>query len=60
MSPSRFRDFFKQTTGATYPDYLRNLRLVHAARMLREEPCSIADVAAATGFVDQSYLNRCF
>ncbi|EDY22355.1 transcriptional regulator, AraC family [Chthoniobacter flavus Ellin428] len=60
MSASRFREFFKQTTGATFVDYLRELRLTRAAQMLRETDCSIADVAAANGFADQSYLNRCF
>ena len=60
MSPSRFRDFFKQTTGRTLMDYLRDIRLARAAQMLRETDCSIADVAAATGFSDQSYLHRCF
>jgi len=60
MSPSHFRDFFKQTTGRTFVDYLRDLRLAQAARLLRENPESIADIAAATGFSDQSYLHRCF
>ncbi len=60
MSPSRFRAFFKQTTGATFVDYLREVRLARASQMLRDADCSIADVAAANGFADQSYLNRCF
>jgi len=60
MSASRFREFFKQTTGATFVGYLRQLRLARASQMLREADCSIADVAAANGFSDQSYLHRCF
>jgi AraC-like DNA-binding protein len=60
MSASRFREFFKQTTGETFVDYLRELRLARAAQMLRAADCSIADVAAANGFADQSYLHRCF
>ncbi len=60
MSPSRFRDFFKLTTGRTFVDYLRDMRLNHAAQMLRESDVSIAAIAAATGFADQSYLHRCF
>lgn len=60
MSASRFREFFKQTTGATFVDYLREMRLARAAQMLRETDCSIADVAATHGFADQSYLHRCF
>jgi AraC-like DNA-binding protein len=60
MSASRFRDFFKQTTGHTFVDYLRDLRLAHAAQMLREDGASIAEIAFSTGFSDQSYLHRCF
>jgi AraC-like DNA-binding protein/mannose-6-phosphate isomerase-like protein (cupin superfamily) len=60
MSASRFRDFFKHTTGSTFVDYLRDVRLARAARLLRETDQSIADIAAATGFSDQSYLHRCF
>lgn len=60
MSASRFRDFFKQTTGHTFVDYLRDVRLAHAAQMLRESGASIAEIAVSTGFSDQSYLHRCF
>jgi AraC-like DNA-binding protein len=60
MSPSRFRDFFKLTTGHTFVDYLRDVRLARVAEMLRENGASIAQIAVATGFSDQSYLHRCF
>jgi transcriptional regulator GlxA family with amidase domain len=60
MCPSRFREFFKQTTGRTFVDYVREMRLTLAAQMLRENGASIAEIAAATGFADQSYLHRCF
>ena len=60
MSASRFREFFKQTTGSTFVDFVRDFRLSRAAQMLRESEFSVAEIAAASGFSDQSYLHRCF
>lgn len=60
MSTSRFRAFFKETTGWGFADYLRDLRLERAARLLRETRESVAEVACQTGFSDQSHLQRLF
>ena len=60
MSTSRFRAFFKETTGWGFADYLRELRLERAARLLRESAESVAEVAYHTGFADQSHLQRLF
>lgn len=60
MSTSRFRAFFKETTGWGFGDYLRDLRLERAARLLRETHESVAEVAFQTGFSDQSHLQRLF
>lgn len=60
MSPSRFRAFFKATTGWGFADYLRDVRLERAARLLREDSASVAEVAYHTGFADQSHLQRLF
>ena len=60
MSISRFRVFFKETTGWGFADYLRELRLERAARLLRESAGSVAEVAYQTGFSDQSHLQRLF
>jgi AraC-like DNA-binding protein/mannose-6-phosphate isomerase-like protein (cupin superfamily) len=60
LSVSRFRDFFKETTGWGFADYLRDLRLERAARLLRESAESMAGIAEATGFADQSHLHRLF
>lgn len=60
MSTSRFRAFFKETTGWGFGDYLRDLRLERAARLLRETGESVAQVACETGFADQSHLQRLF
>jgi AraC-like DNA-binding protein/mannose-6-phosphate isomerase-like protein (cupin superfamily) len=60
MSTSRFREFFKTTTGWGFAQYLREIRVERAAKMLRETNESVANVAHMTGFADQSHLLRCF
>jgi AraC-like DNA-binding protein len=60
MSTSRFRQFFKETTGWGFARYLIEQRVVRAARLLRESEETIADIAHRTGFSDQSHLLRCF
>ena len=60
MSTSRFRAFFKETTGWGFSDYLRDLRLERAARLLRETTESVAAIASQNGFADQSHLQRLF
>ena len=60
MSTSRFRAFFKETTGWGFARYLREQRVERAAKLLRESSESIATIAHRTGFADQSHLLRCF
>ncbi len=60
MSTSRFRAFFKETTGWGFARYLREQRVERAAKLLRESTESIAAIAHRTGFADQSHLLRWF
>jgi transcriptional regulator GlxA family with amidase domain len=60
MSVSRFMRFFKTTTGMTFVSYLTHVRVNIAADMLRRSSSSIGQIAAATGFSDQSYFGRVF
>jgi transcriptional regulator GlxA family with amidase domain len=60
MSTSRFRAFFKETTGWGFAQYLRELRVERAAKLLRGTTESVATIAHRTGFADQSHLLRCF
>jgi AraC-like DNA-binding protein len=60
MSVSRFMRFFKTTTGMTFVAYLTHVRVNIAADLLRSSERSIGEIAAATGFPDQSYFGRVF
>jgi AraC-like DNA-binding protein len=60
MSKAQFTRQFKRVTGVTFVAYLTHIRLSEAARLLRHTEDSIAEIAARTGFSDQSYFDRCF
>ncbi len=56
----QFMKDFKRVAGMTLVAYLNHVRLANGARLLRETSRSIADIANATGFSDQSYFDRRF
>lgn len=60
LSRAQFYRMFKQAAGMTLVDYLTQVRLTHAARLLQETDYSIAEIASAVGFADQSYFDRRF
>ncbi|HEY7543310.1 MAG TPA: helix-turn-helix transcriptional regulator, partial [Blastocatellia bacterium] len=51
-----FHKHYRCTVG----EYLRRLRLEHAARELMHSERTIADIAAEAGFYDQSHFTRTF
>ncbi len=60
MSPSAFSRFFKLHTGRTLSDYLIDLRLGHASRMLVDSTHSVAEISYSSGFNNMSNFNRIF
>jgi AraC-like DNA-binding protein len=60
LSRPQFHAVFKRAAGMTLVDYLTQLRLTHASRLLRETDQSVAEIASAAGFADQSYFDRRF
>ncbi len=60
MSAPQFMKTFKQVAGMTLVAYLNHVRLANGARLLRETNRSIADIADASGFSDQSYFDKRF
>jgi AraC-like DNA-binding protein len=58
MSSSYFMRFFRQATGLTFSAYVDHLRVSQACRLLTESDLSLAQIAAETGFCDQSHLCR--
>jgi AraC-like DNA-binding protein len=60
MSTSHFVHFMKKLTGLTFVAYLNQFRLSKAQALLAATDRSIADVAQAVGFCDQSYFGYLF
>ena len=60
MTESNFCKFFKKSTGKTYSDYVNELRINEAARLLVQTEKSISQIAFDCGFETLSYFNRVF
>ena len=59
LSPYHFMRLFKAQTGSTVHAYVRQKRLMHAARLIREGTPA-AKAAAESGFGDYSAFHRAF
>lgn len=60
LSRSHFSKAFKQSTGQAPHAWLISQRVESARRLLSKPDLSIAQIAAACGFADQSHLTRVF
>lgn len=50
----------KQIAGVTPVEYIRNIRMEKAARLLREGKFSISEVMYMVGFTKSGYFSKCF
>jgi AraC family transcriptional regulator len=57
-SPFHFSRVFTRTVGVSPHRYIVHLRLQRAIELVREGRYGLAEVAARTGFADQSHLSR--
>lgn len=60
MSASAFSRFFKQHTNRTLMDYIIDIRLGNAARLLVDTTMGISEISYACGFNNLSNFNRAF
>ena len=60
LTESNFCKFFKKATGKTYSDYLNELRINEACRLLVQTEKSINQISFECGFESLSYFNRVF
>ncbi len=58
MSQSHFYSLFRQSTGLSPHQYRLKQRVEQAKELLLSSELSIADIAIAVGFYDQSHLTR--
>ncbi|MBR6989869.1 MAG: helix-turn-helix domain-containing protein [Bacteroidaceae bacterium] len=60
MSPASFSRFFKLRTGRSLTDYITDIRIGHATRMLVDTTTTIAEIGYSCGFNNLSNFNRIF
>src|SRR4026207_2466858 len=60
LSPSRFRHLFKQETGTSPAQYLKDLRLRKAEKMLRTTFLSIKQILKQVGIASNAHFVRDF
>ncbi len=59
-SVSHFSKLFRQMTGESLTQYLKNYRLETAANRLLNEPTKVSEIALSCGFSNLSYFSRAF
>ena len=59
-SKSTLHRKLKSLTGLSPGEFIRNIRLKHAALMLANNTGNISEVAFSVGFNDPKYFSRCF
>ena len=60
MSPAYFSRKFKAVTGFGYKEYLTNIRIREASRLLLNSDCSVIEIADRCGFGDGNYFGDAF
>lgn len=60
MTPTSFSRFFKMRTGQSLSEYIIEVRLSHAARMLIDSHKTVAEICFGCGFNNVSNFNRIF
>jgi AraC-like DNA-binding protein len=60
MNTAAFCRYFKKKTGKTFKDFMNDIRLGNAARLLLKGDLNISEIAFASGFNNPSYFNRLF
>ncbi len=60
LTPSHFARSFRRSTGVAPHEFLSQLRIEEAKRLMLSTKLPLADVALICGFGDQSYFTRVF
>ena len=58
VSDRYFCSKFREYTGKTYKEYLKELKLRYARRLLLVTEMSVTEISAASGYATQSHFNR--
>ena len=60
MTEPAFCRYFKRLSGKTFTRFVNEYRLVHASKLLAEQPYSITEICYRSGFNNFSHFNKKF
>jgi AraC family transcriptional regulator len=60
VHPTHLARVFRRAFGLSTGEYLRGLRVEHAARLLAHEDLPLAQISQSSGFSDQAHFTRVF
>ena len=60
MSRTAYYTRIKETTGLSPSDFIRQLRIRHALKLLKKGDLPISEVAFKVGYTDPKYFTKCF
>ena len=60
MTVPAFCRYFKKISGKTFTQFVNEYRLVHAVKLLSEQPSSITEICYQSGFNNFSHFNKQF
>ncbi|BFH70695.1 hypothetical protein J27TS7_42190 [Paenibacillus dendritiformis] len=60
LSPHYFSKLFKQRAGATFTDYITQLRIARACRYIEQNKLSLKEICYQVGYRDPNYFSRVF
>ena len=60
LSVSYFSGLFHEVVGASFREHLCSIRVEESKQLLTQTDYSLADIAVAVGFADQSYFSKVF
>ncbi|WP_411336789.1 response regulator [Ruminococcus gauvreauii] len=60
LNVTYFSEMFKAERGITFSEFLANVRLEHAKKLLRDTDYGIAQIASEVGYADAKYFSKVF
>ena len=60
FNPAYFSYLFKKETGKTFSEYLTEVRMEQAKRMLLNSDLDVYEIASCVGYADEKYFSRLF
>ena len=60
MTPNAFCRYFKQRTGKTFSNFLNEIRIEYAGKLIASSNEALGNIAIESGFTNSSYFNRKF